>query len=304
MPKTKREVLRRIMARPQSVLVPGVYDMISARLADQENFEVIYMTGYGVAASTLGLPDLGLATYTDMRQAVERLAEASAAPLIADADTGYGGLLNVRHTVRGYEAAGAAGLQLEDQEYPKRCGCMSGIRLVTADEMVRKLHIAIDSREDENFVIVARTDAYNSAGIDEALHRAEAYSATGADALFVEGIKRRSDLERIAANVDIPLVGIAPEDDDTAEIKAVDLIKCGFRLVIFPITPLLAAAAAMRAAYQAIKVAIDGRVAPPPLHSFRQFGALMGADELAAIADRYNSLPAIPERQRTIRRDM
>lgn len=288
--RSKRQALKRLLAEPRSIMVPGIHDMISARIANEIGFEAVYMTGYGVVASFLGLPDLGIATYTDMRQCVERLSEVTTAPLIADADTGYGGLLNVRQTVLGFEAAGAAGLQLEDQQYPKKCGRMSGIRVVPTAEMVKKLRIAVDSRLDDNLVIVARTDALSSFGLDEALRRAEAYAATGADALFVEGIHKRSDLEKISASVDLALVGIAPEDDDEAEVQVRDLMDCGVRIIAFPVTACLAASAAAQAAYQAIKNAHTGHMTPPPLYPFEKFGALMGVGALTALSEEYDCL--------------
>jgi len=180
MKERQRPNLRARLAQKDLLVAPGVFDGISAKIADQMDFEALYMTGYGTVASHLGLPDAGIATYTDMVSRVAVIAGGSTTPLIADGDTGYGGLLNVQYTVRGYEAAGAIAIQLEDQEFPKKCGHMLGRRVVPIEDMVDKIKVATASRDDSNFLIIARTDARTTLGLDEALRRAEAYSKAGA----------------------------------------------------------------------------------------------------------------------------
>ena len=182
----KRAALAGAIREGRFVVAPGVYDMISARLADRMGFEALYMTGYGVAASLLGLPDAGLATYADLENRVRTIANGTRTPLICDADTGFGGLLNVRHTVRGYEAAGCAAIQLEDQEIPKKCGHTPGRRVVPVRDMAEKVRVAVEARTDPNFLVVARTDARTSLGLDAAIERGRAYS---------DG-RRRRDLRR------------------------------------------------------------------------------------------------------------
>src|SRR5215475_10024022 len=174
--------LKKALARQGLIVTPGVYDMISARIADGLGFQALYMTGYGVSA-TLGLPDAGLATYTDMVARVMQICQGTTTPLICDADTGFGGLLNVERTVRGYEAAGAAAIQIEDQVFPKRCGHTPGRRVVPTAEMVRKLEVAAGCRSAADFLVIARTDARTNHGLDEALRRGEAYAKAGADIL-------------------------------------------------------------------------------------------------------------------------
>ncbi|HYF57842.1 MAG TPA: isocitrate lyase/PEP mutase family protein, partial [Burkholderiaceae bacterium] len=164
------------LARPGLIVAPGVHDMVSLRLADSFGFDALYMTGFGTVASHLGLPDAGIATYTDMAGRVRAMASMARAPLVADGDTGYGGLLNVHHTVRGYEAAGAAAIQLEDQEFPKKCGHTPGRRVIATEDMVRKIRVAAEARSSRDFLVIARTDARTSLGLDEALRRAEAYA--------------------------------------------------------------------------------------------------------------------------------
>lgn len=173
MTKPERLNLRARLTKKELLVAPGIFDGISARIADQVGFEALYMTGYGTVASHLGLPDAGIATYTDMVSRVGILANGSNTPLIADGDTGYGGLLNVQYTVRGYEAAGAVAIQLEDQEFPKKCGHMLGRRVVPIQDMVDKIKVAVSSRDSSDFLIIARTDARTTLGLDEALRRAE-----------------------------------------------------------------------------------------------------------------------------------
>src|SRR5271166_4639632 len=182
----------------QFITAPGVFDLVSAKIADRTAAQAIYMTGYGVVASYLGQPDAGLATYTDMVNRAEAIADAIDKPLIADGDTGYGGLLNVAHTVRGYEKAGVAVIQIEDQHFPKKCGHTPDRRVVSIQEMVNKIKVASDARSSADFLILARTDALTSLGLDEALRRGEAYANAGADILF---IRRPNPKSRCARSV-------------------------------------------------------------------------------------------------------
>jgi 2-methylisocitrate lyase-like PEP mutase family enzyme len=181
----KRTRLAQRLKQPGLVVAPGIFEMISAKIADRMGFDCLYMTGYGVVASHLGLPDAGLATYSDMVGRVAQIARMTRTPFIADGDTGYGGLLNVQHAVRGYEAAGACGIQLEDQEFPKKCGHMPGRRVIPAADMAAKVRVAVDSRSDPDFLVIARTDARTTLGLDEALRRGVAYLEAGAEVLLV-----------------------------------------------------------------------------------------------------------------------
>ena len=178
--------LRELLARPGAIMAPGVADALNARLVKRHGFEAVYMTGAGTTAVRLGMPDVGLLTATEMIDNAGRIAEASGLPLIADADNGYGGVLNVRRTIQGYERAGVAGVHLEDQVIPKRCGHLAGKQLVPVDEAVAKIRAAADARTDPDFVLIARTDAIAVEGFDAALERAAKYREAGADVLFVE----------------------------------------------------------------------------------------------------------------------
>jgi 2,3-dimethylmalate lyase len=248
-----RRSLKAILAQRQFIVAPGVYDLVSARIADRMNFAALYMTGYGVAASYLGLPDTGLATFTDMLDRVRRIAEGATTPLIADADTGYGGLVNVRHTVRGYEAAGAQAIQLEDQEFPKKCGHTAGRRVIETDEMVTKIRVAIDSRRSDATLIIARTDARTALGLDEAIRRAQAYKKAGADVIFVESPESEAELARIGGEVEPPLLANMVQGGRTPIVDAARLKELGFAIGIYPVLGLLAAAEAIRLAYEHLR---------------------------------------------------
>lgn len=264
------------LSRPGLLSAPGVFDMISARVADEMGFEALYMTGFGTVASYLGLPDAGLATYTDMVNRAGAMAQASRTPLIADGDTGYGGLLNVAHTVRGYERAGVAAIQLEDQEFPKKCGHTPGRRVIPLEDMVRKIKVAIETRDSSDFLIIARTDARTAHGLDEALRRAEAYAEAGADVLFVESPETEEEMARICRTIDKPLVANMVEGGRTPVLDRATLEHLGYSLAIFPGSGFLAAAAALRDVYG--KIARDGSTAgyTGALHDFGDFAKLMG----------------------------
>ena len=193
----RKAALAARLRRKEFTAAPGVFELISARIADGMGFEALYMTGYGTVASYLGLPDAGLASYTDMVNRVGAIAGATRTPLVADGDTGYGGLLNIEHTVRGYEKAGAAAIQLEDQEFPKKCGHTPGRRVIPIEQMVAKIRVALESRDSKDFLIIARTDARTGYGLDEALRRGEAYAEAGADVLFIESPESVEEMAKI-----------------------------------------------------------------------------------------------------------
>jgi 2,3-dimethylmalate lyase len=260
------------------VVAPGVFEMVSAKMADSMGFEALYMTGYGTVASYLGMPDAGLASYSDMVNRVAQFASVTDTPLICDADTGYGGLLNVMHTVRGYEAAGACAIQLEDQEFPKKCGHMPGRRVVPVQDMVDKIKVAVQTRNDKNFLIIARTDARTVHGLDEALRRMEQYARAGADLLFVESPESVEEMERIGRSFDLPLVANMVEGGSTPVLSAQELERIGYGLAIFPSAAFLAAGAAFKKVYGALKLNRSSAGMDVPLHNFQEFSQMMGFD--------------------------
>jgi 2-methylisocitrate lyase-like PEP mutase family enzyme len=272
--------LRQRLSSPGLVVAPGVYDLVSLRLANRFGFEALYMTGFGAVASHLGLPDAGLATYTDMVGRVKQMASVASAPLIADGDTGYGGLLNVRHTVRGYEEAGAAAIQLEDQEFPKKCGHTPGRRVIPTQDMVRKIRVAVESRASPDFLIIARTDARTSLGLDEALRRAEAYANAGADILFVESPESVEEMRTICERFDAPLLANMVEKGRTPVLSRDELAALGYRLAIFPVSALLAAVKSMSDIYAHIASAGSSRDARVELADFADLTKLMGFEDI------------------------
>ena len=243
---------RRIRAR-ELTIAPGVFDMISARVADRAGFDALYMTGYGIAASHMGLPDAGLVSYSDMLGRAARICEGTRTPLIADADTGFGGLLNVRHTVRGYEAAGVAAIQIEDQEFPKKCGHAPGRRVIALDDMLRKVEVAVDARQSDDFLIIARTDSRSSLGLDEAIRRGQAFARAGADVVFIEAPESEEEFERIGGEIDAPLLANMVEGGFSPVVPAETLARLGFAIAIYPGTGFLAAAKTLEAVYGHLK---------------------------------------------------
>lgn len=272
----KRQTLRDRLRPGKTIVAPGVYDLISASMLNQHPVDAGYMTGFGVVASYLGLPDAGLATYTDMVGRAGRIAAALNMPLIADADTGYGGLLNVRHTVRGYEAAGVAAIQIEDQEFPKKCGHTPDRRVIPAKDMVRKIEVAVDSRSSGDMMIIARTDARTGLGLDEALRRGEAFAKAGADILFIEAPESVEELAQIGRSFDLPLVANMVEGGKTPVLPREELAELGFQIAIYPATGFLATAAALDGVYATL--AKDGTTAGHDieLYNFKAFCDVVG----------------------------
>lgn len=273
---------------PHLVVAPGVFELISAKIADRMGFDCLYVTGYGLVASHLGLPDAGIATYSDMVGRVAQIAKMTHTPFIADGDTGYGGLLNVQHAVRGYEEAGACGIQLEDQEFPKKCGHMLGRRVISAEDMAAKVRVAADSRSDPNFLIIARTDARTSHGLDEALRRAERYLKAGADVLFVESPESVEEMRKIGETFKgVPLLANMVEGGRTPVLDKKGLEEIGYRIAIFPAIGFLSMGAVLEKAYTELKRDGSSTRLSVPLYDFKKFSALMGFDRVADFDKKY-----------------
>ena len=287
MSASKRRAFAERLKQKKLIVAPGVFDGISAKIADRMGFECLYMTGYGVVASHLGLPDAGIATYTEMSGRVAQLSAITQTPLVADGDTGYGGLLNVRHTVRGYEAAGACAIQLEDQEFPKKCGHMLGRRVIAREDMAAKIKVAAESRDSKDFLIIARTDARTTLGLDEALRRAETYLRAGADLLFVESPESVKEMQRIGKTFDVPLVANMVEGGRTPVLTAAELQEIGYRFAIFPAVGFLAMGAALERAYSGLKRDGSSTALDVPLYPFKDFSALMGFDDVSEFDKNY-----------------
>jgi methylisocitrate lyase len=232
--------LRQLLHEPGIIVAPGAYDCLTAKLIAREGFPAVYMTGAGTALTRLGQPDLGVATLSEMVANAAAMASTVAVPLIADADTGYGGTLNVYRTVQEYEKAGVAALHIEDQVFPKRCGHLDGKQVVPTEEMVIKLRAAVEARTDDDFVLIARTDALAVTGLDDTLRRCHAYIEAGADVLFVEALRTREEIERVAREVPVPLLYNFVEHGKSPLLPVDELQRVGFKVVIFPGSIMLA----------------------------------------------------------------
>src|SRR5919108_5748523 len=226
--------LRQLLREPGIIVAPGAYDCLTAKLIERQEFPAVYMTGAGTALARLGKPDLGLATLSEMVANAAAMAATVSIPLIADADTGYGGALNVYRTVREYEKAGVAALHIEDQVFPKRCGHLDGKQVVPVEEMVSRLRAAVEARTDADLVLIARTDALAVTGLDDTLRRCAAYAEAGADVLFVEALRTPEEIDRVRREIDVPLLYNFVEHGKSPLIPVAQLEALGFKIVIFP----------------------------------------------------------------------
>jgi carboxyvinyl-carboxyphosphonate phosphorylmutase len=267
--------LRQLLAAPGIVVAPGAYDGFSARLIESAGFRAIYMTGAGTAASHLGQPDLGLATLTEMATHARHLASCVSLPVIADADTGYGNVLNVVRTVREYERAGVAGLHIEDQVAPKKCGHIAGKQVIATEEFCDKIRAASEYRTDPDLVLIARTDARAVTGLDDAIERGNRYAEAGADIIFVEAPQSVEELARVARDVKAPLLANMVPGGRTPVVAVEELERLGYKLVIYPAVCMAAAVAAIERALARLQAgdaaAHDGPVLGP-MDLFRRVG--------------------------------
>jgi 2,3-dimethylmalate lyase len=287
-PDSRPPTLRELFDAGEMVLAPGCYDALGARLIEEAGFSAAYMTGFGSAASRLGRPDVGLMTLSEMVDNARRIAQAVAIPVIADADTGYGNAINVIRTVREYESAGVGAIHLEDQVMPKKCGHMEGKQVVPAAEMAAKVAAAVAARRSGELLIIARTDARAVEGLDAALERARMYRDAGADALFVEAPQSTEEIEAIARSFpDVPLLFNYAEGGKTPAVTHSFLRDLGFKLVIFPLSLLLAATGAIRAALAQIKA--DGTPVEllPSLLPFGEFLDFIGIAEIRELEQQF-----------------
>jgi 2,3-dimethylmalate lyase len=278
--------LRAAVRNKEFVLAPGVFELISALIADRLGFKALYVTGYGTVASYLGLPDAGLATYRDMVERIAQIVKMTKTPVIADADTGYGGPLNVRHTVRGYEDAGVSAIQIEDQEFPKKCGHTPNRRVVPLEDMVRKIEVAANSRKSDDFLIIARTDSRTAHGIDEAIRRGKAFAKAGADVVFVESPESEAEMLKVAAEIDAPLFANMVPGGRTPLFSAEKLKAMGYAIGIHPAVGFLSVGAALDKAYR--DLAANGKTSDAiDLYSFEAFNKLMGFEDVWEFEAKY-----------------
>lgn len=283
--------LKQRLLAPGALLCPGVYDALSALLAQQAGFEAVYLSGASLAYTQLGKSDVGLTTYSEVVDVLRRITERVELPVLVDADTGFGNALNVQRTVRGLEQAGAAMIQLEDQAFPKRCGHLDGKTLVSTGEMVGKIKAAVDARRSENTLILARTDALAVEGWDAAMARARAYVDAGADALFIEALRSEEQLKEAAARYAsrAPLLANMVEGGKTPMMSATQLGEIGFKIVIFPGGTVRALAHGLQSYFKALHQHQSTASWRESMLDFDQLNQLIGTPELLAQAARYGA---------------
>ena len=292
---TRTARLRKALGGERAIMAPGVVDAMYARLVAEAGFDAMYMTGAGTSATRLGYPDVGLLTMTEMVDNATRIADASDVPLIADADNGYGGPLNVRRAIQQYERGGIAAVHLEDQVLPKRCGHLAGKQLISAADMVAKVKAAVDARIDPDFVVIARTDALALHGRNAAFDRAEMYREAGADVIFVES-PLAEDLPHIAPRFPgVPLLYNMATSGKTPFLTRIEIEKLGFKLIIYPNWLLLSACEAARKTLEVMKNEESIASVAPQVMSFRQFFDTARMAEVQELEARYGT----PEESRT-----
>jgi carboxyvinyl-carboxyphosphonate phosphorylmutase len=284
----KTTLLRQMLKDKTLLVAPGAYDVLSAKIIEMIGFKAVYMTGYGTSASLLGEPDVGLLTMSEMVRHAENIANAVEVPVLADGDTGYGNPLNIRRTVREYEAAGVCAIQLEDQVFPKRCGHMLGRKVIAVEEMIQKIQAATDARKDPDFVIIARTDARTSFGLDEALRRGKAYAEAGADVVFIESPESIEELKTInRAFPDTPTLANMIEGGRTPVLSTTELEELGFGIAIYPTGPLYAASKAVRDYMAALKDTGTTASKVKDMITFEDFNQLIGLPQYNRLEERY-----------------
>jgi len=285
----KAELVHQFLKEKGQLIMPGVYDALSAKIASRTGFEVVFITGYSLAATLLGEPDFGLLTQTEVIAAAQRICSVVDTPVIVDADTGYGNALNVIRTVRDLRRAGAAGMFLEDQVWPKRCGHMKGKQVIPLDEQLKKLKAAIEAKDGRPFFIVARTDSRQSRGLNEAITRGIAFKEAGADAVFIEAPESSDEMKEIARHVPGPLVANMLERGVTPLMEPQELKGLGFELIVWPLAPLYGVAQSLTDIYGTLRLQGSTLAILDRLMPFNQFNDIVGLDEKYALDAKYKA---------------
>lgn len=283
----KTAKLKKLLEKPGIILAPGIYDAIGAKLVEKAGFDLCYMTGNGSVASFLGKPDIGLATMSEMVFRAHLLASAIGIPLISDADTGYGNLNNVKRTVEEFEAAGVAGIHIEDQTTPKKCGAMKDLTLISTEDAVEKIKVALSARKDPNFLIIARTDAGASYGLDESIRRAKAFADAGADMVYVEMLKNKEEILRVTTSVNNApvLYNLLARSPDKV-YPARELESLGVKVVIYSMAATLFVAQKLKEFFTTLKKEETPLNFVEEMASLRELEQLMGLDEEKNIRER------------------
>jgi len=280
--------IHKALANSPNIVFPGVYDTLSAKMAERVGFQLAFVSGYAVSATLIGEPDFGLLTQSEVIDRARRICRSVKIPVIVDADTGYGNPLNVVRTVRELIDAGAAGCFLEDQQWPKRCGHMRGKKVIPQDEYLSKIRAAVDAKQDADFFIVARTDAIAAIGVDAAIERAEAAKALGADATFIEAPRNLAELKEVARRAPKPTVANMIEQGRTPVLPQQELNDLGFQLILYPLTGLYASAKALETVYTHLQTNGTTTGQDDHLLSFERFNDLIGVDQKYAEAKKYD----------------
>ena len=270
------------------IVLPGVFDALSARIAEQVGFEAMFQTGYGSAAALLGMPDFGFLNAGETVDNARRIIRAVDVPVLVDADTGYGNPLNVWRLVQDLEALGAAGMFLEDQIWPKRCGHMVRKDVILRDDYLPKLKAAVEARKSKDFIIVARTDARAPMGLDEAIERGKAYKKAGADVIFVEAPRTIDELKKVADEIDAPLVANMIEDGVTPTMPAKQLLKLGYRIAVFPLSGLYSATFAMREVFTELKKTGETSKTRKMMVTFKDFNKFVDLQKYMGLEKKYS----------------
>ncbi len=269
------------------IVLPGVFDALSAKIAEHVGFEAMFQTGYGSSAALLGMPDYGLLNSGETVDNAMRIIRAVRVPVLVDADTGYGNPLNVWRLVRDLESLGAAGIFLEDQIWPKRCGHMVGKDVIAKDEYIPKLKAALEARQSKDFIIVARTDARAPIGLDEAIERGKAYRKAGADVIFIEAPRSVEELKKVTNEIDAPLVANMIEDGVTPNLSASELLKLGYQIAVFPLSAIYSATFAMRQVLTELKNTGTTKDARNIMVTFKDFNRFMDLDHFVELEKKY-----------------
>jgi methylisocitrate lyase len=285
----KANLIRQLVTAKGTLVMPGVYDALSAKIAARAGFEVIFITGYSLSATLLGEPDFGLLTQTEMLLAAQRICSIAELPVIVDADTGYGNAINVIRTVKELIRIGAAGMFLEDQAWPKRCGHMKGKQVIPLEEQIMKLRAAIEAKEDSDLYVVARTDARQALGLKEAIRRGVAFKESGADAVFIEAPQSKEEMREIARTVPSPLVANMIERGVTPLMGPEELRELGFQLIVWPLSPLYASAKALKDVYTTLREKGTTQEMMARLISFDEFHDIVGLENKYALDAKYKS---------------
>jgi 2-methylisocitrate lyase-like PEP mutase family enzyme len=283
------KTLKHLLAGEHLAMAPGAADALTARLIERAGFPAVYLTGFGATASLTGCPDVGVLTQTEMTTHARNLVRAVNLPVIADADTGYGGPANIERTVREHLQAGVAAIHLEDQAAPKRCGHMGGVRLVSVEEMAGRLRCAIEARGDAELLIIGRTDALAAESRDEAIRRALRYREAGVDLVFVDAMKRIADAEAVAREVPGPLMISLVEGHETASLRPRDLKNLGYALALYPLSALLAATRAVREVLEGLRRDGTTLADAAGMATYAEFSEVVRLDHFRALDDRFGA---------------